>query len=214
LVAANKRSEKAEPKIGLSDRARQWAKWLLEPISRFLAWTGVSPNALTIAGFGLAIVVSVVLYSGRFRLGGLLLIAASAFDALDGSLARYSNRVSRFGAFLDSVLDRYSESVVLMGIALWAAERGDALTVLLVFASIVGSLLVSYTRARAEGLRIECKVGIGTRFERVIVLILGLLLNQVTLVLWVLAVVSNLTAVQRVYHVWRVTRESDDTWQS
>lgn len=213
-MSAVKPSHSDTEKVSLSDRARQWGRWLLDPLSRFLNQIGMSPNALTIIGFLLTAGVGMVLATGRFQLGGLLLIASSAFDALDGSLARYSQRVSRFGAFLDSVLDRYSESVVLMGLAYWGAGQGDQWVVLLVFASIVGSLLVSYTRARAEGLRIECRVGVGTRFERVILLILGLLLGQLVLVLWVLAVLSNVTAMQRILHVWRGTRGDDEPWQS
>ena len=190
-----------------TDLARRSSKWLLDPLSALLARTGISPNALTIAGFLLNVGVAYILSTGRFFWGGVALLAANAFDALDGALARATGRTTRFGAFLDSTLDRYSEAVVLLGLLVHFARAGASAPTILIFATMVGSLLVSYTRARAQGLGIECKEGLLTRMERVLLLALFLLINQMIIGLWVLAVLANLTALQRIYVVWRKTQD-------
>jgi CDP-diacylglycerol--glycerol-3-phosphate 3-phosphatidyltransferase len=191
----------------ISEWARKRAQGLITPLARLISRTGITPTGLTVAGFVLNAGVAWVLALGHLRLGGLLILLAGAFDALDGALARLTDRVTPFGAFLDSTLDRCSEAVLYLGLLTFYTGHGSRLEILLIYLTIVGSLLVSYTRARAEGLDIECKVGLFTRFERVVVLALGLLLGQMLLALAVLAVGSNLTALQRMIHVWRETRE-------
>jgi CDP-diacylglycerol--glycerol-3-phosphate 3-phosphatidyltransferase len=203
---------KLQKDIVLSDWVRQRVQWIIDPICRFMARLGISPNGLTLFGFVLNVVVAAVLATGRLRLGGWLLMIASAFDGLDGSLARQTGRSTRFGAFLDSVLDRFSESAILLGLSLYALTARKDTALILAYVTIVGSLLVSYTRARAEGLDVSCKVGLGTRFERMAVLVLGLLLGQVGLVLWILAILANVTALHRIYYVWRATRGGSDAW--
>lgn len=189
----------------LTEWARRSFKWILDPLSRFLAWLGISPNTLTIVGFLLNCGVAYILATGNFFWGAFAVLAAGCFDALDGALARQSGRVSQFGAFLDSTMDRYSESVVYLGLVIYYARAGEITYLVLTYATIIGSLLVSYTRARAEGLHIECKEGLLTRAERVLVLILFLLINQMHIGLWILALLANFTAIQRIYVVWRKT---------
>lgn len=193
----------------LSEWMRNHTRWLVTPVARFLSRTRISPNMLTLLGVLLNVAVGAVLATGRLRLGGFLVIIAGAFDALDGALARASGRTTRFGAFFDSVMDRFSEAAVFGGLLLHALQRGERTDVILIYAAIVGSLLVSYARARAEGIGVACKGGWFTRFERVTVLVIGLLLGQLRLALWVLAIFANLTALQRVYLVWRDTRGNE-----
>ena len=134
---------------------------------------------------------------------------AAMFDMVDGALARLSQSESKFGAFLDSTLDRYSESITFLGLAVYYANEGSSQThLLLIFLTLVGSWAVSYTRARAEGLDVECKVGILQRPERLVLLIAGLILGFVLPVLWVLAVMTNITAIQRIYEVYSRTSPS------
>jgi CDP-diacylglycerol--glycerol-3-phosphate 3-phosphatidyltransferase len=197
------------PPPTLSDRVRRYGQVILDPTVRAIARTGVTPNMLTIIGFLLNVGVAAVLAAGYLRLGGVLLLLSASFDALDGTLARQTGQQSRFGAFFDSTVDRYSEAVVLAGLLIYFVDQGAQLEVLLIYAAIVGSLMVSYARARAEGLDLECKVGMLTRFERVVVLGGGLILGVATLALWTVAILANLTAVQRIVHVHRVAVESE-----
>jgi CDP-diacylglycerol--glycerol-3-phosphate 3-phosphatidyltransferase len=151
-----------------------------------------------------------VLAQGHLRAGGVLVLLAGLFDALDGAVARATGQTSTFGAFFDSVMDRYSEATVLFGLLLWYLRTGSQLEPALIYAVIVGSLMVSYARARAEGLGLECKTGLLTRLERVAILSIGLLALQVRITLWTMAILANLTALQRMAHVWRATRQLAD----
>lgn len=190
----------------ISEWVRERSRGLVGQIARLISRTGVRPIALTVAGFVLNIGVAYLLAVNPGRLAGLLVLVFSPLDALDGALARFTDQVTLFGAFLDSTLDRFSESVLYFGLLFYYAQQGALQQVLLTYVTIVGSLLVSYTRARAEGLGIECKVGLFARPERVVVLGAGLLLQQMPVALWVLAVGSTLTAVYRMWHVWRASR--------
>jgi CDP-diacylglycerol--glycerol-3-phosphate 3-phosphatidyltransferase len=181
----------------------------LNPIARLIGRTGLTPNTLTIIGLALNVGVAAVLARGSVVLGGILLLLASSFDALDGTLARLTGQQSRFGAFFDSTLDRYSEGVIYGGLLIYYLDQGVRAEPLLLYAAIIGSQMVSYTRARAEGLGLECKVGLATRLERLLILAAGLILGRVTLALGLLAVLANLTAVQRMLHVHKVTQESE-----
>lgn len=183
------------------------ARRLAEAFAALLARTGVTPNALTLIGFFLNVVVAVVLATGSLRVGGALLLVVGAFDTLDGALARVTGAASRFGAFLDSSLDRYSEAVLLGGILFEASRRSDGLVEVLAFVVIVGSLMVSYCRARAEGLGLDCEVGFAPRPERVLILGVGLILGLEVAALVILAMITHITAVQRILHVYSVTRE-------
>ncbi len=192
----------------LSQTAKTLARNLAAPIARLLLRLGVTPNQLTVFGFLLNLLVAAVLATGNLLAGGLLLLIAGAFDTLDGSVARLGGKASVFGGFLDSTLDRYSEAASLLGLLYLYTVQGQPLESLLVFITAVGSLMVSYTRARAEGLGLSCEVGLLQRPERIVLLAIGLITGLVLPALIILAVMTNVTTLQRILHVKRLT-ESD-----
>lgn len=165
---------------------------------------------LTLFGLVLNGVVAVLLVTGHLVAGGVMIIVAGLFDMLDGALAKITERMSTFGAFLDSVVDRYSEAVILLGLLLYYyIHRSTAAVteVVLIYVILVGSMMISYARARAGALHIQNEVGIMARPERIVLLALGLLFQTVLLVpiLWLLAIGTQVTAIQRVIYVWQVT---------
>ena len=182
---------------------------VLDPIVRLLARAGVTPFALTTVGFLGNVMAAVFVAQGAFLIGGVLVLVFSALDMLDGALARSTGRASRFGALYDSTLDRVSEAVVLFGLAWWGIEGGHTTEVALAFAAVVGSLMVSYVRARAEGLGLELKDGLFTRSERVALTGVALILGFVTAALWALAVLTMITAAQRTWIASRMLIEQD-----
>ena len=185
-------------------------KLFAAPLSRLVPWiesTGITPNGLTILGFVLTALAAYLLAVGIFFWGGLVLLLAAFFDMMDGHLARATDQTTVFGAFLDSTLDRYSESIVLIGLTYYFASAARPTEVVLLAATIVGSLMVSYTRARAEALNIECKVGLFQRPERVLLLVIGLLIGWLVPVLWVMAIFTNVTALQRILEVYQRTHK-------
>ena len=187
---------------------------LLSSVTAFARWLqsiGVTPNMISFTGFALTIGSAALLATGNLLIGGFILWAAAMLDMVDGTLARLSQSESKFGAFLDSTLDRYSESITFLGLAVYYANQNNAQTpLLLIFFTLVGSWAVSYTRARAEGLDIECNVGILQRPERLVLLIASLILGLVLPVLWLLAVMTNVTAVQRIHEVYVRTSTSKE----
>ena len=191
---------------------------LAEPVGRIVGKTGVSPNTLTLFGFCINFGVAWLISQGHFVYGGILILAAGIFDLLDGAVARMTGKVTKFGALLDSTLDRYSEGVVLFGLLWYYVSRSDVVyktECLLIFATIVGSILVSYVRARAEGLSLDAEVGIFRRTMRIGILSLGLMLsaipeqqdNVMLYTLWILAIGTNFTAVHRLAYVWFKTHK-------
>jgi len=188
---------------------RSHTRWLVDPIARAISRLGISPNWMTMLGLVANVAVALLIARGYLRVGGVLTILASLFDAFDGALARLSGQTSSFGAFLDSTLDRFSEAVVYLGLLLYYAQQGRRMEVILIYGTIVGSLMVSYTRARAEGLGLQCRVGLLTRAERVCLLIIGLIAGIMPWMLWPLAVLTNVTVVQRVVYVWHLTRRME-----
>ncbi len=185
----------------LGELLREKTRKVVARIAEFIGATGISPNALTLLGFLMTLPVAFSLASGKWQLGGVLLILAGLFDVVDGAVARAMGRVSRFGAFLDSTLDRFGEAAVYLGLAVHYLKSSDLTGSLLCYLTLVGSFMVSYTRARAEGIGVECREGFFTRFERIAVLALGLFIGKPLWALWVLAPFSNLTALQRIYLV-------------
>lgn len=185
-------------------RSRFPRHWL-EGLVRGLARTGITPNALSWAGFALAAAAGGLAAFGLLAWAGALSLAGGALDMLDGALARQTGRTTRFGGLLDSTLDRYDEAVLLMGVCYWAAANADTTLVLLCVLALVGSLMVSYVKARAEGLGLECDVGVFARPERVVVVGLGLLAGLYVPALALVALVANFTAAQRLMHVYRQT---------
>lgn len=197
----------------ISDLARQRAQAFLNFIARGLDALGFTPNGLTIVGFIVMCGAAVVIASGNLAPGGMLIGFAGIFDALDGSLARLTNRASRFGAFLDSTTDRFAEGALYLGILFSYLQRGVTFAAYLVYLALLGSLMVSYARARAEGIGVECNEGLLTRFERMGLLVLGLIFTfffgdiSVIVVLTIIAILANITAVQRIWLVYAATRE-------
>jgi len=196
--------------VTLTDLLRKRFGGFLEPVARLIGRTGVSPNVVTLTGAVLNLGVAWVLAQGHMRIGGVLVPLVSLFDALDGTLARLTGKRSRFGAFLDSTMDRFSEAILYLGLLFFYTRSGASREILLIYVTIVGSLMVSYARARAEGLGLDCKVGLLTRLERVVVLSVALILDQVCIALWILAILTNFTAFQRMYHVWKATDGEDE----
>jgi CDP-diacylglycerol--glycerol-3-phosphate 3-phosphatidyltransferase len=186
------------------------ADYVTQPIVRLLSRTPLTPNAITWLGFCITVIAGALIVTGHLLAAGIVVLIAGFFDMLDGALARISGRITRFGAILDSTLDRLSEAVLLLSLlAVFAREqRFDGS--ILVGVTMLGSIMVSYIRARMEGLGIECKAGLFTRPERVVILALGLLLNQfdhaLIVALAVIAFFSYCTMVERMIYVWRQTR--------
>jgi CDP-diacylglycerol--glycerol-3-phosphate 3-phosphatidyltransferase len=167
---------------------------------------GVTPNVVTVTGTALNAGVAVLVIFDHLIYAGILLLVAGLFDMLDGSLARLTKKVTSFGAFLDSTLDRVSEGMVLAGIAYFVAAQGGqraAIDAGLVVMALLGSILVSYTRARAESLGVECKSGIMTRPERIILVAIGLFFNVLPYVIYIMLALTMFTVGQRVVHTYR-----------
>lgn len=202
-----------------SRRIQQKARQFVAALMRPLAWLGITPNMVTLLGVVLSIVTAIVIASGHLVVGGVLVLFAGIFDMFDGAIARVRRAVTIFGAFLDSTLDRYSESIILGGLLLYALQRPDLHDMLWpwpheqqwmlvsIFVATVGSLLVSYAKARAEGLGLECKTGLLARPERVVILTIGLLTGTTIWALLLLAILSHVTAIERIVHVWRATNQ-------
>jgi CDP-diacylglycerol---glycerol-3-phosphate 3-phosphatidyltransferase len=197
--------------MNLADTRRKLALRITDPIVGVLSKSGITPNALTFINLILSVAAGYVIAQGYFLLGGALILASGLFDLLDGALARVTQQATRFGAVLDSVVDRISEAAVLCGLLIWYMPReGTILEVILIVVILIGSFLISYIRARAEGLGWQCQVGLFTRAERVIVLALGLLIDQVLITLCILVVFVSITVAQRMAHLWRQERIKGD----
>jgi CDP-diacylglycerol--glycerol-3-phosphate 3-phosphatidyltransferase len=180
-------------------------RWLLEKIVHGLAATGVHPNVLTTIGLVINAWAAVLFAAGLFRTAGAVMLLAGLFDMVDGRVARVQGRVTAFGAFFDSVMDRYSDILLFIGIIVHYARVNRFLYVVVGVVALGGSVMVSYTRARAESLIPQCKVGFWERPERIVLLILAALGNRMAPALWLLAIGTNLTVIHRMYHTWRET---------
>jgi CDP-diacylglycerol--glycerol-3-phosphate 3-phosphatidyltransferase len=177
------------------------------PLARLLARTPLTPNALTWIGFFITAAAAVLIVTGHMLAAGIVVVVAGLFDMLDGALARATGRVTRFGGVLDSTLDRLCEAMLLLALLVVFAQEQRVIWSLICGVAMLGSLMVSYIRARVEGLGIECKAGIFTRPERVIIMALGLLLSSINYALFtavgLLAFVSFFTVVERLIYAWR-----------
>jgi CDP-diacylglycerol--glycerol-3-phosphate 3-phosphatidyltransferase len=195
---------------------RNLAYRITGPVVGILSKSGITPNTLTLTNLALNIVAAYVIATGHFLVGGVLILVSGLFDLLDGALARFSEQTTKFGAVLDSTVDRISEAATLCGLLIWyVPQEGATLEVVLVLVVLVGSFLVSYIRARAEGLGWQCQVGLFTRAERVIVLAIGLLVsgvsaNSVFVALCVLAVFVFVTVAQRLVYLWKQQKTNGD----
>jgi len=182
------------------------SRWLLDKIVGALAATGINPNVLTFLGLVVNFWAAVLFATGRFRTAAAVIFFAGFLDMLDGQVARRRHRVTAFGAFYDSTLDRYSDMALYMGLLVYYAVIGRTAYVVLAAVATAGSVMVSYARARAESLIPTCKVGFMERPERLVLLILGGAFNRMAPALWVIAVVSTITVIHRIVYTWQETR--------
>ncbi len=196
---------------------RKAPAWLTEPAVAVLSRLGVTPNMLTLVGVLGNVAAGVLAASGEFWQAGVVMLAFSALDFLDGALARATGQATPFGSVFDAVLDRVSEAAVLFGLLWHFSDHGERTEVLLLFVAVVGSILVSYVRARAEVIGLKMREGVFTRTERVVLLGGGLIIDgsgvedAMTVALWILAVLASFTAAQRLAIVWWQTRENQGT---
>jgi CDP-diacylglycerol--glycerol-3-phosphate 3-phosphatidyltransferase len=183
---------------------------IIRLIVRALALSKIHPNVLTFIGLVINVAAATLLAVGRFRVAGFVIIGAGLFDMVDGRVARETNRVTRFGGFFDSVLDRYSDLALLVGLLVWYGSINRPFYVVLTAIAMTGSVMVSYTRARAENTIPTCKVGFMERPERVVIVIIGALFLRMAQVLWVIAVLANLTVVHRMIFTWQETKRLEE----
>src|SRR5579863_6836801 len=183
---------------------------IINRIVRWLALCRIHPNVLTFLGLVINIWAAYLFAQGKFFWSGIVVIGAGLFDMVDGRVARATSQVTRFGGFFDSVLDRYSDLALLMGLLVYYATINRFFYIVLTAIVMTGSVMVSYTRARAENTIPRCKVGFLERPERVVLLIIGGLFDRMGQVLWVLAVLSNVTVVHRMIYTWWETKQLED----
>jgi len=193
-------------KKSFTDNMRLWFKGILEPIANFLGKIGLTPTAITLTGVAGNIVGAVLIANGQFLWGGVLAMLMGPLDALDGTMARLRGEASNWGAFVDSVSDRYSELIIFGGLLYYYAFQSNMTGVLLVFAAVIGSVLVPYTKARAESLKFDANTGILTRMERYMILAPGLILGYyypaiLLTAVAIIALLANITAFQRILKV-------------
>ncbi|RLD06442.1 MAG: CDP-alcohol phosphatidyltransferase family protein [Chloroflexi bacterium] len=188
-------------RVSFTDWLRRLFKWLIDPIGGFLNRIGLTPNAVTMLGLIGSVAAAFFLAQGNMLWGGIIVLVMWPVDALDGTMARLRGEPTEFGGFVDSVTDRYSELVIFAGLLYYFLGLGNILVAMLVFAATAGSILVSYTRSRAEALGFDAKVGILTRVERYLVLVVGLIFNRPIMMMWVMAIFANITALQRIWYV-------------
>ena len=184
-----------------TDWVRQAFSFILNPIANYIVKLGIHPNTLTIGGLTGNMIGAYYLSQGNFLLGGIIILLMGPIDALDGATARAKGTVNPWGAFIDSTTDRWSESVILLGLLVYYTTNSETQSAVLVVLTLIGSLMVSYSRARAEALGFKANVGVMTRLERYLVLAPALLFGYPLIALWIMAPLANITAVQRILHV-------------
>ena len=197
----------ASSKRTFTDYLRLWFKWVLDPLGGFFNRLGLTPNMMTMLGLLGNTVGAYFLARGEMLTGGIFVLLMTPIDALDGTMARLRGESSDFGAFVDSVSDRYSELIIYGGLLYHFLTQSDPLGGMLVFGAAAGSVLVSYVKARAEGLGYQAKVGLLTRAERYIVLAPSLVFNQLYIGLGIIAIFANITALQRIWYVRKHAHE-------
>jgi CDP-diacylglycerol---glycerol-3-phosphate 3-phosphatidyltransferase len=184
--------------------------WMIDRIVRWLALSKIHPNALTFIGLLINIWAAWLFSEGKLFAAGLVVVGASVFDMVDGRVARATNQVTRFGGFFDSVLDRYSDLALFMGLLVYYASINRYGYIVLTAIVMTGSVMVSYTRARAENSIPKCKVGFLERPERIVLIMIGALFNRMAPVLWVIAILSNWTVVHRMIYTWQEAKRLED----
>ena len=184
-----------------TDWVRQIFSFVLNPLAEYIVKLGIHPNVLTFSGLVGNTIGAYFLARGDFLWGGIAILLMGPIDALDGATARAKGTINPWGAFVDSTSDRWSESVIMLGLLVYYATTHATQSTVLVLLALIGSFMVSYTRARAEALGFKANVGVMTRLERYLVLAPALLFNHPEIALWIIAPLANITAVQRVLHV-------------
>ena len=183
---------------------------VIDRIVHALTLSRIHPNVLTFMGLVINIVAAALFAKGSFLTAGLVVIGAGLFDMVDGRVARESNRVTRFGGFFDSVIDRYSDLSLLIGLLVYYASIDRYFYVVLTAVVMMGSVMVSYTRARAENTIPKCKVGFLERPERIVLILIGALFNRMAPILWVIAVLSTITVIHRMIYTWQETQRLEE----
>ena len=204
--------EQSKPKkqsMTFSDRMRVVFKGVLDPVGAFFNRLGIYPNTMTLLGLAGNIIGAILIALGHMTLGGVVVLVMGLIDTLDGTMARLRGMPSEFGAFVDSVTDRYSELVIFAGLLFYFLQKGDWLSSLAIYIAASGSVLVSYVRARAASLGMDTKVGFLSRFERYLVLAPSLIFNIPMVGVWIIAIFANFTALQRIVDVRRQAHEQN-----
>jgi CDP-diacylglycerol--glycerol-3-phosphate 3-phosphatidyltransferase len=189
----------------------RYLSWPLDRIAALLAPTGIPPNVITWSALVLNLWAGILFAAGRFAAGGGMMMLAGLCDLLDGPVARRQNRVSMFGGFLDSILDRYADLILFLGILVYYVNHANVngfLYAVLAGAAMAGAVMVSYAKARAESLVPASEVGFWDRPERLLLMIIGALVNRMPLVLWILAIGPNITVIHRIFQTWKQTEGS------
>lgn len=194
-------TQQQKSNLSISDQLRKFSQPVLNAVAKGMLSLGITPNAATVIGCLGNIIAAVLIAMGYLTIGGLVAMFWVLFDAIDGTMARLSGQSSKTGAFLDSTLDRYVEFFLLTGLMWHFLSNDNNIGVLLTMVTLAGSILISYARARAEGLGFECKVGLLTRVERFIIFIPSLLFNFPLIGMSIMAVLTHFTALQRIVHV-------------
>ena len=183
----------------------RFSHFLDKPLSPIAKKLGINPNILTVAGFLITATAAIIL-PYNMKVGGALILCGGFFDVLDGVIARANNRSTDFGAFLDSVLDRYADSFLLLGFSWYFLKNGLTSGMFISLGAMIGALIISYTKARAEGLGKKCHTGLMERPERIILMAFGALTGWILPVMWILLVLTHITVIQRIYHTWKLMK--------
>jgi CDP-diacylglycerol--glycerol-3-phosphate 3-phosphatidyltransferase len=199
---------KKKPFTVLPPFIRNWFVNILDPFVDIIVRLHVHPNHFTILGLIASIIGAIFYAKHDIRLGGLFILVGGICDIIDGKVARKTGLSSKFGALFDSSIDRYAELFMFLGVAIYFVQKDYSITSIMVFLALGGSMMVSYVRARAESLGYECKVGIMQRPERIVFVGISSLIHSWVLVfaIWMIAILANFTAIQRMYHVWTLER--------
>ena len=198
-----------KPRMTFSDQARVVFKGVLDPIGAFFNRLGIYPNTMTLLGLAGNIVGAVLIALGYMTVGGIIVLVMGLVDTLDGTMARLRGMSTEFGAFVDSVTDRYSELFIFGGLLYYYLHKGDWLSVLAIYMAASGAVLVSYVRARAASVGMDTKVGFLSRFERYLVLAPTIILHIPMVGVWIIAIFANITALQRILDVRRQAHEQN-----
>jgi len=177
------------------------------PLASIAGRININPNIITVVGFMITILAAITIPENTL-VGGFLILLGGFFDMLDGAIARINNRATNFGAFLDSVIDRYADSFLLLGFSVYFYKMQMVTGFFLCFGTLIGALIISYTKARAEGLGEDCQTGLMERPERILLMAFAAITGLVFSVMWIMLILTHITVIQRIYHVWRIMKKN------